>query len=164
MTMPQDNSSMARDRSSPGAADATLEFGRFRVLLRQRQLLADGVPVEVGTRAFDLLLVLLEADGSLVTKDELMSRVWPGIVVAEENLKVHICALRKALGEDRDVIRTEFGRGYRFTAAVLSTAAGSGCERPTRRGQQPSQGLVPQWNSRRPLHGWYVPRSLRQTL
>jgi DNA-binding winged helix-turn-helix (wHTH) protein len=164
MSMPQDNSSMARDRSSPAAADATLEFGRFRVLLRQRQLLADGVPVEVGTRAFDLLLVLLEADGSLVTKDELMSRVWPGIVVAEENLKVHICALRKALGEDRDVIRTEFGRGYRFTAAVLSTAAGSGCERPTRRGQQPSQGLVPQWNSRRPLHGWYVPRSLRQTL
>ena len=158
------NPPQGANRTSGAAAEATLKFGRFRVLLRQRQLVADGVPVEVGTRAFDLLLVLLEADGSLVTKDELMSRVWPGIVVAEENLKVHICALRKALGEDRDVIRTEFGRGYRFTAAVLSTAAGSGCERPTRRGQQPSQGLVPQWNSRRPLHGWYVPRSLRQTL
>jgi DNA-binding winged helix-turn-helix (wHTH) protein len=71
---------------SGAAAEATLKFGRFRVLLRQRQLVADGVPVEVGARAFDLLLVLLEADGSLVTKDELMSRVWPGIVVAEENL------------------------------------------------------------------------------
>ena len=93
---PRNNSSMARDRSSWAATEATLEFGRFRVLLRQRQLVADGVPIELGTRAFDLLLVLLDADGSLVTKDELVSRVWPGIVVAEENLKVQIAALRKA--------------------------------------------------------------------
>src|SRR5690348_4544459 len=62
------------DGSSSAPADAALEFGRFRVLLRQRQLIADGAPVELGTRAFDLLLVLLEADGSLVTKDELISR------------------------------------------------------------------------------------------
>ena len=59
------------------AAGADLEFGRFPVLLRQRRLLADGVRVEIGTRAFDLLLVLLDADGSLVTKEELLSRVWP---------------------------------------------------------------------------------------
>ena len=111
------------DRSSKAAAGGTLEFGRFRVLLRQRQLVANGVPVELGTRGFDLLLVLLEADGSLVTKDELFSRVWPGIAVAEENLKVQISALRKALGEDRDFIRTEFGRGYRFVTAVKSTGA-----------------------------------------
>jgi len=97
------------NRLKPIVADEMLEFGRFRLLLRQRQLLADGMPVELGTRAFDLLLVLLETDGSLVTKDELMSRVWPGIVVAEENLKVQIFALRKALGEDRELIRTEFG-------------------------------------------------------
>jgi DNA-binding winged helix-turn-helix (wHTH) protein len=77
------------------SADAALAFGRFRVLLRQRQLVADGLPIELGTRALDLLLVLLEADGSPVTKDELLSRVWPGIVVAEENLKVQISALRK---------------------------------------------------------------------
>jgi DNA-binding winged helix-turn-helix (wHTH) protein len=162
--MPRDNSSMAVDRSSPAAADATLAFGRFRVLLRQRQLVADGVPIELGTRAFDLLLVLLEADGSLVTKDELLSRAWPGIVVAEENLKVQISALRKALGEDRDLIRTEFGRGYRFTGAVRSTVARSACQRPTRRGHRSTQRLVPQWISRRPPHGWCVPRSLRQTL
>jgi DNA-binding winged helix-turn-helix (wHTH) protein len=120
-------------RSSPAAADAMLEFGRFRVLLRRRQLVADGVPIELGTRAFDLLLALLEADGSLVTKDELMSRVWPGVVVAEENLKVQISALRKALGEDRDFIRTEVGRGYRLTATVQSTLAWGPCQRPTRR-------------------------------
>jgi DNA-binding winged helix-turn-helix (wHTH) protein len=155
---------MARDRSIPAAADAALEFGRFRVLLRQRQLVADGLPIELGTRAFDLLLVLLDSDGSLVTKDELLCRVWPGIVVAEENLKVQILALRKALGEDRDFIRTEFGRGYRFTATLRSTVAPSACQRPTRRRHRSNQRLVPQWISRRTLHAWCVPRSPWKTL
>src|SRR6266853_2846235 len=139
----RDNSSMTRNRSSWAAAEATLEFGRFRVLLRQRRLVADGVPIELGTRAFDLLLVLLEADGSLVTKDELLSGAWPGIVVAEENLKVQISAVRKALGEDRDLIRTEFGRGYRFTGAVRSGTPWSACQGPTRRRYGSSQRLVP---------------------
>jgi DNA-binding winged helix-turn-helix (wHTH) protein len=107
----RDNSFMAGARSSRPAAATAIEFGRFRVLLRQRQLLADGVSTGLGTRAFDLLLILLEADGALVTKDTLLSRVWPGIVVSEENPKVQISALRKALGNDRDLIRTEFGRG-----------------------------------------------------
>jgi DNA-binding winged helix-turn-helix (wHTH) protein len=120
------------NRPSAGTADTALEFGRFRVLLRQRQLLADGVPVELGTRAFDLLLVLLEADGLLVSKEELLSLVWPGTVVAEENLKVQVSALRKALGADRDVIRTEFGRGYRFTGVLCTDTATDGCQRPTR--------------------------------
>lgn len=131
------------NRSSPPAAGAMLEFGRFRILLRRRQLVADGVPIELGTRTFDLLLALLEADGSLVTKEELMSRVWPGIVVAEENLKVQISALRRALGEDRDLIRTEFGRGYRFTAAVRSTLAWGACQRPTRRRRPPNRRVDP---------------------
>jgi DNA-binding winged helix-turn-helix (wHTH) protein len=156
--MPRDNSSMAIYRSRPAAADTTLAFGRFRVLLRQRQLVADGVPIELGTRALDLLLVLLEADGSLVTKDELLSRVWPGIVVAEENLKVQISALRKALGEDRDLIRTEFGRGYRFTAAVRSTVAWDPCRR--RRHSSP-QRLIPQWILHRSPRSRFVPRSPR---
>jgi DNA-binding winged helix-turn-helix (wHTH) protein len=153
------------NRSGPAAADATLEFGRFRILLRRRQLVADGVPIELGTRAFDLLLALLEADGSLLTKEELTSRVWPGIVVAEENLKVQISALRKALGEDRDFIRTEFGRGYRFTSAVRSTHAGNACQRPTRRKRPLNQRVV------RPVdcaaafaHGWCFPRSFWQAL
>src|SRR5690349_2594218 len=73
-----------RTQSGPSRVDAIIPFGRFRVLLRQRQLIADGVPIELGTRAFDLLLALLEADGSLVTKGELLGRVWPGIVVAVE--------------------------------------------------------------------------------
>jgi len=101
-----------------GPTDATLEFGRYRVLLRQRRLLAGGVPVALGARAFDILIVLIEADGALVTKDELQRRVWPGVVVAPENLKVQIFALRKALGDDRELVRTEHGRGYRFAAEV----------------------------------------------
>jgi DNA-binding winged helix-turn-helix (wHTH) protein len=145
--------------SSPAAADAMLEFGRFHVLLRRRQLVADGVPVELGTRGFDLLLVLLEADGSLVTKEELMSRVWPGIVVVEENLKVQISLLRKALGEHRDFIRTEFGRGYRFTATVRSTLAGNACQRPTRRGRAPNQRVVPPMDCSAAA-ARFIPRSL----
>jgi hypothetical protein len=67
---PRNNSRIAEDRSSRTPAEPALEFGRFRVLLRQRQLVADGVPIELGTRALDLLLVLLETDGSLVSKDQ----------------------------------------------------------------------------------------------
>jgi DNA-binding winged helix-turn-helix (wHTH) protein len=110
-----DSSTIAHGRAT---GDATLEFGRFRLLLRQRQLMADGARIELGARAFELLLALIEAEGLLLTKDALMVRVWPGIVVAPENLKVQIAALRKALGESRDFIRTEFGRGYRFAATV----------------------------------------------
>ena len=57
----RDHSSMTRDWSNPVAAEATFEFGRFCVLLRRRQLFADGAPIELGTRALDVLLVLLEA-------------------------------------------------------------------------------------------------------
>ena len=120
------------NRPTPATVAAAIEFGRFRVLLRQRQLLADGVLVELGTRAFDLLLVLLDADGLLVTKEELLSRVWPGIVVSEENLKVQVSALRKALGADRDVVCTEVGRGYRFTGVLRSSAAADTCRSPMR--------------------------------
>jgi DNA-binding winged helix-turn-helix (wHTH) protein len=99
-----------------------LEFDRFRVLPRRRQLFADGAPVALGTRAFDLLMVLIEADGRLVTKRELLARVWPTTVVVEANLKVQVAALRKALGPDDAIIRTDFGLGYRFTAEIRSIA------------------------------------------
>jgi hypothetical protein len=68
-------------------------------------------------------MVLIEADGALVSKDELQSRVWPDVIVAQDNLKVQIAVLRKALGEDRDFVLTEHGRGYRFTAPVRATIA-----------------------------------------
>jgi DNA-binding winged helix-turn-helix (wHTH) protein len=132
------------NRAASATAGGIIEFGRFRVLLRRRQLLADGVPVELGTRALDLLLVLLEADGSLVSKEELLSRGWPGIVVSEENLKVQISALRKALGAERDVIRTEFGRGYRFTAVLRTHAAADPCQSPGRAKPRSGRTWFPQ--------------------
>jgi DNA-binding winged helix-turn-helix (wHTH) protein len=121
--MGQDSSPIFPDRESPAATGVALEFGRFRLLVRQRRLLAGGVPVQLGPRAFDILLILIEADGALVTHDDLQSRVWPGIVVARDNLKVQVSALRKALCDDRELIRTENGRGYRFTAAVRAAVA-----------------------------------------
>src|ERR1700748_803808 len=105
-----------------------VEFGRFRVLPPPRELRADGVVVELGSRAFDILLVLTEARGALVTKDEILSRVWPDTVGEENNLVVQISALRKALGEDRDFIRTVSGRGYRFVAEILTSVAVSDVE------------------------------------
>jgi DNA-binding winged helix-turn-helix (wHTH) protein len=136
------------DGGNRSTAEASLEFGRFRVPLRQRQLLADGVPIELGTRAFELLLALLEANGSLVSNEQLLTRVWPGIAVADDNVKVHVCALRKALGEDRDFIRTEFGRGYRFIAAVRSKGVWSARLRPMRRRYRSTEGLFPRITSR----------------
>ena len=136
------------------ATEASLEFGRFRVSLRQRQLLADGVPIELGTRAFELLLILLKANGLLVTKEQLLARVWPGIVVAEDNLKAQAFKLRRALGEDRDFIRTEFGRGYRFTATVRSTVACSPSRCPTRRWSGSTRGFFSRRIIRRPPLGW----------
>jgi TolB-like protein/DNA-binding winged helix-turn-helix (wHTH) protein len=107
-------------------AQGAVEFGRFRLLPHRRELRADGVAVELGGRAFDVLMVLTEARGTLVTKDEIMARVWPDTVVEENNLVVQISALRRALGEDRDFIRTVSGRGYRFNAEIRSLVADTG--------------------------------------
>jgi DNA-binding winged helix-turn-helix (wHTH) protein len=144
------------NRSSAAAAEPSLEFGRFRVLLRQRVLLTDDVPIELGARAFELLLALLETDGSLVSKQELLARIWPGTVVTQHNLKVQVFALRRALGEDRDFIHTDFGRGYRFTAAVRSPVARNSCQHPMLWRHQSTRGLFPQRIIRRPAHGWSV--------
>jgi TolB-like protein/DNA-binding winged helix-turn-helix (wHTH) protein/Tfp pilus assembly protein PilF len=109
-------------------AQGAVEFGRFRLLPHGRELRADGVAVELGSRAFDILMVLTEARGALVTKDEIMARVWPDTVVEENNLVVQISTLRKALGEDRDFIRTVSGRGYRFVAELRTSLAASDAE------------------------------------
>src|SRR5262245_1711991 len=98
-------------------APASFEFGRFRVLLQRREVLADGRPMELGGRAFDVLVVLIEANGAVVSKDELMNRVWPGRIVEDNNLHAQIKALRKAFS-DHDLIRTIVGRGYQFRREV----------------------------------------------
>ena len=102
---------------------ATIEFGQFKVLPQRRELLSNGVPVELGGRAFDVLMALIEAGGTVMTKDELISRVWPDRVVEENNLQVQIAALRRALAADRDLIRTIAGRGYQFTGEIRAARA-----------------------------------------
>jgi TolB-like protein/DNA-binding winged helix-turn-helix (wHTH) protein/Flp pilus assembly protein TadD len=109
-------------------AQGAVEFGRFRLLPHRRELQAGGAVIQLGGRAFDVLMLLIDARGALVTKDEIMARVWPDTVVEENNLVVQISALRKALGEDRELIRTVSGRGYRFIAEIRSSAADPGGE------------------------------------
>src|SRR5437588_10072127 len=93
---------------------AIIAFGRFRVLPHRRELLADGQPIKLGGRAFDVLITLLEGRGSVVSREELIRRVWPNRVVGEKNLHAQISALRTALGADRELIHTVPGRGYQF--------------------------------------------------
>jgi DNA-binding winged helix-turn-helix (wHTH) protein len=95
---------------------AELRFGRFRLLPGARILLRDGAPVPMGSRAFDMLHVLAAARGSVVARDDLVSRVWPTTVVEESNLRYQIGVLRKALGPDRDLVKTVAGRGYLLAA------------------------------------------------
>ncbi|HZZ21779.1 MAG TPA: AAA family ATPase [Roseiarcus sp.] len=108
----------------PSDPPAITKFGRFAILPHRRQLLADGRPIRLGGRAFDLLSALLETPGAVVGKDELLSRIWPGRVVEENRLQSEIWALRKALGADRDLIQTVAGRGYQFTGEIRELGAG----------------------------------------
>ena len=107
----------------PAQAPAAIEFGRFRVLPLRRELLAEGRPLELGGRAFDVLMALIEASGAVVSKDALMHRVWPDRIVEENNLQAQISALRRAFAADRDLIRTIAGRGYQFTGDVRTVSA-----------------------------------------
>jgi predicted ATPase/DNA-binding winged helix-turn-helix (wHTH) protein len=114
-----------QERSS-GEGEIVFAFGEYRVLPRRRLLLAGQEARDLGSRAFDLLVALVEAQGRLVAKDELRKRVWPNTIVDDHNIEVQISAVRKALGDDRDLIRTEPGRGYRLAAPVTLIAADGG--------------------------------------
>src|SRR6266404_4703686 len=107
----------------PVPAPAAIEFGRFRVLPHRRELLAESRPLDLGGRAFDVLMALIGSSGAVVSKDTLMNRVWPDRIVEENSLEAQISALRRAFGADRDLIRTVAGRGYQFTGAIRTVAA-----------------------------------------
>jgi predicted ATPase/DNA-binding winged helix-turn-helix (wHTH) protein len=119
---------------------AAYRFGNFEVQPDQRKLLADGRPLALGQRAFDVLLALIERRDRLVGKHELLDAVWPGLVVEENNLQVHISALRKLLGPQ--AIATVPGRGYRFTAALDDAPAQRGAESPARDAPVEAPGLA----------------------
>ena len=115
--------------------DEEVAFGPFRLDVRRRTLSRDGVGVTLGARSLDILCTLTTAKGDLVTKDQLMARVWPGLVVEENTIQVHVSALRKALGESTGgprYILTVPGRGYRFVmdAADRNASAATTQEMP----------------------------------
>jgi predicted ATPase/DNA-binding winged helix-turn-helix (wHTH) protein len=99
---------------SAQTGQAVYEFGEWELDLRLRQLRTRGALVPIGNRAFEMVEVLVQAGGNLVTKDDLMGRVWPGAIVEENTLQVHISAIRKAFGPDREMLKTTSGRGYRL--------------------------------------------------
>ena len=101
--------------TKPATPDS-VRFGRFELLPGQRLLLADGMPLAVGARAFDLLLVLVAERKRVVSHQELLALVWPGLVVEENNLRQHVSGLRKLLGSN--ALTTVPGRGYRFTLVL----------------------------------------------
>src|SRR5215472_4838447 len=88
--------------------------GECEIDLARRELRVLGSPVPVGGRAFEIIEVLAQSAGELVTKDELMDRIWPGAIVMENTLQVHAAAVRKALGPYRSLLKTESRRGYRL--------------------------------------------------
>ncbi len=102
--------------------DAVIRFAAFRLRPAQRQLTRDGVAVPLGARAMDLLLHLTAHVGVIVSKHALLQAVWPGRIVEENNLTVHMAALRRALGNAPDgqpMIKTVTGRGYVFVGASV---------------------------------------------
>src|SRR5258708_25716162 len=109
-----------------------MTFGQFCLDSRQRKVSRGGVPIELKSKALDILCVLVAARENLVTKDDLMAQVWPGLVVEENNIQVHISALRKALDEGQGGqvhIVTVPGRGYRLIGGQPLPSAAAG-ERP----------------------------------
>ena len=112
------DSALEGKRSSSGRS---AEFGSFRLFPIERRLVREDQEIVLGSRAFDILAVLLEKAGEIVTKQELISRVWPGISIEESSLRVHIAGLRKALkieGDKSPYIVNSPGRGYGFAGRV----------------------------------------------
>lgn len=118
-----------------------------RTLQPGRQLLADGQREPLGKRALDILSVLAEANGAIVTKDELLAAVWPGAIVEENALQVHIVALRKALGPDAGRLTTIRGVGYRLDTGLQE-------------GGQPAKAVAEPAAHERTLATWLTRRKL----
>src|SRR5690242_13417262 len=88
--------------------------GAWEIDLARRELRLNGVPTELGSRAFEIVETLVLSAGDAIDKYELMKRVWPGAIVEENTLQAQISAIRKALGPDRGLLKTIQGRGYRL--------------------------------------------------
>jgi DNA-binding winged helix-turn-helix (wHTH) protein len=107
--------------TAAGETKDGLSFGPFHLVASERLLTKDNVPLDLGSRALDILIVLISAPNEVVSKKDLMSRVWPDVIVEEGSLRFHMAGLRKALGDGKDgarYITTLPGRGNCFVAPV----------------------------------------------
>jgi non-specific serine/threonine protein kinase len=116
-------------------AQFVLEAGSWVIDADRRELRMRGASVPIGSRAFGIIETLAASAGQLVTKDDLMAQVWPGVLVEENTLQVHISAIRKALGPDRAMLKTAAGRGYRLVGSWV--VRDDGAEAPYQGVQQP---------------------------
>jgi predicted ATPase/DNA-binding winged helix-turn-helix (wHTH) protein len=126
----------------PATVDPPLRFGRFVISPAERMLRIDGRPAALGSRAFDLLLALVRRRERLVTRQELLDVVWPGVVVEEHNITAQISSLRKLLGPH--AIATVPGHGYRFVVALDAP---------------PNEDRADEGRRPRPLHNLPEPRT-----
>lgn len=129
------------------AAGDVISFGPYRLIPAERLLLRDAETVDIGSRALDVLIPLVEAAGEVVGQRELLDRAWPNVVVGDGSLRATIAELRKALGDGQDGVRyiaNVTGRGYCFVAPVDRSAAQSLAARPPLLSSQPPR--VPKHN------------------
>lgn len=116
-----DQPSLDRMTNSVVRAPVGIAFGSFRLFPTKFLLLENNEPVHLGSRALEILVTLLERPGQLVSRKELMDRVWPNVFVEPANLTVHISMLRHTLRDGRDGNRFIInvpGRGYSFVASI----------------------------------------------
>jgi DNA-binding winged helix-turn-helix (wHTH) protein len=115
------------------STNALYEFGRFRLDPSEHLLLCDGKGIPLTPKSLEILLVLVQSNGRLMSKEDLMQKVWPDSFVEEANLTVNISALRRALGDASDgeqYIETVPKRGYRFVASVTEVREESQATQP----------------------------------
>jgi DNA-binding winged helix-turn-helix (wHTH) protein len=128
-----------------GSTAESVSFGPYRLFPRARILHKSGRPVALGSRALDILIVLVERAGEVVNHRELISRAWRGLVVESGNLRVQMTYLRRSLGEGEQEARyiaNVPGQGYSFVAPVSRPEPGERhrmCSRSRRIVQEPRQ-------------------------
>src|ERR1700761_8304038 len=114
---------MKVEKPHPSSRNPETTFGPFRLIAGRNLLFEGHRELRLGSRALDLLIALVERAGDVVEKEELINYVWPNTFVDEANLRVHVAALRRALGDGEAgsrFISTTPGRGYRFVAKLNS--------------------------------------------
>ncbi len=128
----------------PPPEQLVYEAGTLEIDAGRRELRARGIPVPIGSRAFEIIEALAQSAGQLVSKDDLMARIWPGAVVGESTIQVHISAIRKALGPDRVMLQTTSGRGYRLLGRWRTKPREAPVDLvPTRTSAEPVPGNLP---------------------